>query len=126
MHDVILIELFEGFEQLPKDNERLILLERLLLLKQGLESAAVAVLINKVKVVGRFQSLDESDDVLVLESGEDIDFVDGELFQFGVRLEGRLRNDLHCIVLLRFLVDGSKDLPVDSLPDGLLKQIILN
>jgi hypothetical protein len=77
MHDVVLIEFLECLQKLLEDDQCFLLPQRLLLLEEGLEGASVAVLIDEVEVVGRLEGLDEADDVLVLERGEDVDLVDG-------------------------------------------------
>jgi len=46
-------------------------------LEEGLEGATVAVLVNKVEVVGSFESLDEPDNILVLKSRQNVYLVDG-------------------------------------------------
>lgn len=53
----------------------------------ALQSASVAVFVDKVEVVGGFQSFHEPNDVLVLEGRKDIDFVDCQLLEFGVGFE---------------------------------------
>jgi hypothetical protein len=50
-------------------------------LEQLVKSASIAVLIDKIKVVGGFEHVDVFDDVGAgLQSGEDVDFIDGALF----------------------------------------------
>ena len=126
MHDVVLIELFERLQQLPENNEGFLLPEAFLFLEEGLERAAIAVLIHEVEVVGRFEGFDEANDVVVFERGEDVDLVDGQLFQFGIGLKGALRYHLHRVLQFRLLVQRPKDLAVDALADGLLQQVVLN
>ena len=98
MHDVVLIELLERLEQLPKDHQRLLLLQHLLLLKQRFQCPAIAVLIHEVKVIGSLEGLDEPDDVVVLQRRQDVDFVYGELLQFRVGLERRFGDDLDSVL----------------------------
>ena len=77
MHDAVLIELFERFKQLSEDDKRLFLSESLPLLEEGLECAAIAVLIYKVEIIGGFKGFDEANDVVVLECRQDVNLVDG-------------------------------------------------
>ena len=67
MHDIVFVEFLEGLEELPEDDQCLVLLEYLFLLQVGLEGAAVAVLVDEVEVVGGFEGLDEPHDVLVFQ-----------------------------------------------------------
>lgn len=111
---------------MPENDQGFFLLEHLFLLKETLERATVAVLIDKVEIVGGFECLDEPDNILISEGGEDIDFVDGQLFQFRIALEGALGDNLNSILLLGFLMNGTIDLPVDSFADRLLQQVVLD
>ncbi len=53
-----------------------------------LESAAVAILIDEVVVVGSLEDLDKADDVGgVFDLGECLYLIDGELFELGTQLE---------------------------------------
>ena len=80
MHDVVFIEFFESINKLSKDDKRLVFRQTFLFLKHGFEGTSIAVLINKVEVVGCFECLYKSDDILIFERGEDIDLIDGKLF----------------------------------------------
>lgn len=126
VHDVVLIEFFERLQQLPEDDECFLLPEGFLFLEEGLEGAAIAVLIYEVEVVGCFEGFDEANDVVVFEGGEDVDLVDGQLFQFGIGLKGALGDHFHRVLQFRLLVERPKDLAVYALADGLLQQVVLN
>ena len=66
MHNVVFVKLFERLQKLSKDNEGLMLFQKLSFLKKVLNCPIVAVLINKVEIVGCFESLYKSDNILML------------------------------------------------------------
>ena len=81
MHDVVLVEDLEGFEELFEDEEGFFFLEGVFLPEEPLQSAAVAVLVDEVEVVLGFEHVVVGDDVFVfLDVGEDVNFVDGAFF----------------------------------------------
>ena len=80
MHDVVLVEFLEGFEELLEVEEGFGFGEEFAFFEEGFDGAPIAVLVDEVEVVGSFEGFDELDDVVVFEGGEDVDFVDGEFF----------------------------------------------
>ena len=103
-------------------------MEEALFVEVGLQVAAVAVLIDVVGVIGGFQDLIKSNDMVILDHGHGLDLVLGVLLQFRGLVEFPLRDDLDGVKLLVFLVEGLVDLPVLTLPDGLVQfdQVILD
>lgn len=87
MHNIVLIQLLERLQQLPKDHKSLLFLQHLLLLKQGLQGSAIAVLIHEVKVIRSLEGLYKPDDVIIFKRRQDVDFIDSQLFKFRVGLE---------------------------------------
>lgn len=80
MHNIVLIEYLEGFYELFEDKESLSFRDDAIFAKHALKSASIAVLVNKVEVVGRFEHIDILDYMLILlDVSQDIDFVDGTL-----------------------------------------------
>ena len=74
MHDVVARENLKGLYDLLEVVQSAFFGEGSLLLHQFVQSAAVAVLVDEVEVVGSFEHVDVLDDVLVLlDVGEDVD-----------------------------------------------------
>ena len=88
MHDVILVQLLESLQQLSEYYQRLGLWQLFLSVQHALQRAIVAVLVHKIEVVRSLQGFNKTHDVGMLESGQNVDFVYGELLQLGVGLEG--------------------------------------
>lgn len=127
MHDVVLVQHLESVDELFEVQERLLFRKYSFLAENALQSAAVAVLINEVEVVGRFEHVDVLDDVFVLfDVGEDVDLVDGALLQLLVLLEATDLDHLHRVLLVVILVYRPVHLPVRPLPDYLVKRVILD
>lgn len=81
MHDVVLIEDLEGFDELFEDEEGLFFCDDPFFAEHAFEGASVAVLVDEVEVVGRFEHVDVLDDVLIfLDVGQDVDLVHRALF----------------------------------------------
>lgn len=107
MHNVVFDEHFEGGEQFIKVGEGFFFRKLALGFYFLLESALIAKLIHKVIVVGSFENFNEADDVSgVFDFGERVDFVDGELFEFGTGSELLNLNHFDCNDLARLLVVG--------------------
>ena len=107
MHNVVFDEHFEGGEQFIKVGESFFFRELALRFYFLLESALIAKLIHKVIVVGSFENFNEADDVSgVFDFGERVDFVDGELFEFGTGSELLNLNHFDSNNLARLLVVG--------------------
>ena len=126
MHYIVLVQLFEGFEELPEEDEGLRFCEDFAFLEQAFDGAVIAEFVDEVEVIGGLEGFDELDDVLVFEGGEDVDLIDGELFEFGVGAEGGFGDDFDGVLEFGFLVDGAVDLAVDPLPHRLLQKIVLD
>ena len=126
VHDIVLVELFECLEELSEVDEGFWFGDEFLLLDEGLDGALIAVFVDEVEVVGRFEGLVEFDDVVILQRRQDIDLVDGELLEFGIGLKGGFGNDLNCKLDFALLMDGPVDLAIDPLTDGLLQEIIFH
>ena len=77
MHYIVLVQLLKSLQQLPEDNQSLLLTQHLLLLQQRLKSTPVAVLIDKIEVVGSFEGLYEPDYILIFEGRQNVDLVYG-------------------------------------------------
>ena len=69
MHNIVLVQLLKGLQQLSEDDQSLLLAEHLLFLQQGLKGTPVTVLVDKIEVVGSFEGLYEPDDILIFEGG---------------------------------------------------------
>ena len=127
MHDVVLVEDLEGIDELLEDQQGVFFLDVFFLPELGLEGASIAVLIDKVEVVGSFKHVDVLDDMLIfLDIGEDIDLVDRALLQFFVFLEAAHLDHLHRVLLVVVLVYRPVHLTVRTLPDYLVKRVILD
>jgi hypothetical protein len=76
VHDVVLVQDFEGLQQLSENLESSAFGEVPLLFQQRLQRLAVAELVDEVEVIGCFEHLDVTDDELVrLDLRQDVDFV---------------------------------------------------
>lgn len=92
-----------------------------------LESTSVAVLIDEVVVVGCFKYFYESDDVSgVFDFREGLDFVDGELFQFGTHFELLNTNDFDSDDLVGLVVDGFVDFAEFALADDGVQHVVFD
>lgn len=65
MHDVVLIEYLKSIDELFEDQKCFLFGYHFVFAKYAFESAAVAVLINEVEVVGCFEHVDILDNMLV-------------------------------------------------------------
>ncbi len=82
VHDVVFIEDLEGLEELFEDEQSIGFWELDLLGEEVLEGATVAVLIDKVEIVGCFEHVVVLDDIgVAFYVGEDVDLVDRALLQ---------------------------------------------
>lgn len=79
MHDLMLVECFEGIEDLEEKLDGFFLGESFILLEILGEVALVAVLKNEVEIVGGLLDVVELDDVSVIAGLEDLDLVLEEL-----------------------------------------------
>jgi len=127
VHDVVLIEDLEGVDELLEDEKSLFFWNNPILPEHAFEGAAVAVLVDKVEVVGRFEHIDVLDDVFVFfDIGENINFVDCAFLEFLVLLETPHLDDFDCVLLVVVLVYGPVDLTVCSLSDYFVEGVVLN
>lgn len=107
MHDVVLVENFEGLQQLSKYLHSLRLGEPALLFEPGIEGFPVAILVDKVEVVGSLQHLYKPDDVGAgLYPGEIFNFVGGAGLQLSVLLKLLHRDGLDRELLAGGIVGG--------------------
>lgn len=91
------------------------------------QSAAVAVLIDKVEIVGCLEHVYVFDDVFVFFNiGEDIDFVNRALLQLLVFLEAPYLDHFHRVFLVIVFVDSPIDLPVSPLTDNFVERIVFD
>lgn len=82
VHDVVFIEDLEGLEELFEDEQSIGFWEFDLLGEEVLEGATVAVLIDKVEIVGCFEHVVVLDYIgVAFYVGEDVDLVDCALLQ---------------------------------------------
>lgn len=127
MHDVVLVEHLKSVNELLEDQECLFFWDDAILPEHSLERASVAVLVDEVEVVGGLEHVDVLDDVLVLlDVGEDVDFIDGALLQLFVLLEAPHLDHLHRVLLVVVLVDRPEHLPVRTLPDYLIQRVVFD
>ena len=110
MHNVDFDEHFESGEEFIKVWQGFFFRELALGFNFLLESALIAKFIHKVIVVGSFENFNEADDVSgVFDFGKRVDFVDGELFEFGTGPELLNLNHFDCNNLACLLVVGFVD-----------------
>ena len=77
MHNIILIQNLKGLEELLEDKQCVLFWQFPLFGEQALQSASVAVFVDKIEIIGSFEHVVVLDDVGVrLDVGKDIDFVD--------------------------------------------------
>jgi hypothetical protein len=115
VHDVVLVQYLEGFEELFENQEGRLFREFSLSGKQTLQSTSIAVLVNEVKIIGCFEHVEVADDVLVdFDVGEDVDFIYRALLEFFILSELGDGNYLDCVLLLVVVIDCTVDFPVDS------------
>jgi hypothetical protein len=127
MHNVVLVEHLEGFDELFEDEEGLSFGNDAILAEHALESTSVAVLVDEVEIVGRLEHVDVFDDMFVLlDVGEDIDFVDSALLQFFVLFEPANLDDLDGVLLVIKLVDGPIDLAVGTLANDFVQSVVFD
>lgn len=111
MHDITLHQHPKRPQQLIKIPQRLLLRKLPLRLNPLLQRPLITKLIHKVVVVGRFKDLDETHDMGgVLNLGQGVDLVDGELLEFGTGAELLDLDDLDGDDLAGLLVVGFVDL----------------
>ncbi len=109
VHNVVFDEHFESGEELIKVWQGFFFRELALGFYFLLESALIAKLIHKVIIVGSFENFNEADDVSgVFDFRESVDFVDGELFEFGrgpelLNLNNFDSNNLACLLVVGFV-----------------------
>lgn len=127
MHDVVLVEDLKGIDELLEDQQCLFLGDDAILPEYAFQGATVAVLVNKVKVVGCLEHVDVLDDMLMLLNiGEDVDLIDRALLQLLILFEATHLDHLHCVLLVVVFVDGPEDLAVCALPDDLVKRVVFD
>jgi hypothetical protein len=115
VHDVVLVQYLEGFEELFENQEGGLFREFSLSGKQTLQSTSIAVLVNEVKIIGCFEHVEVADDVLVdFDVGEDVDFIYRALLEFFILSELGDGNYLYCVLLLVVVIDCTVDFSVDS------------
>jgi hypothetical protein len=115
VHDVVLVQYLEGFEELFENQEGGLFREFSLSGKQTLQSTSIAVLVNEVKIIGCFEHVEVADDVLVdFNVGEDVDFIYRALLEFFILSELGDGNYLDCVLLLVVVIDCTVDFSVDS------------
>ena len=90
-------------------------------MKKRFKSASVTVFVDEVEVVGGFEGFDESDDILVFQGAEDIDLIDGKLFEFRIWLERVFGDYFDCVLFFWLLMDSSEDLSVNTFSYWLLQ-----
>lgn len=127
VHDAVPVQQAEGIGDLREELERGGEGEGAALAEKLFESAAVAVLIDEVVVIGGFEHVDVADDVRVgVEGGEDVDLVEGAFLELGALLElGRVHH-LYGHFLLRLHVDCAEDRGVGSSADLCLQVVVLD
>lgn len=91
-----------------------------------LKCSLVAELIDKVKVIGSLERFHKSHNVAMPDRPKDVDFVDGQLLELRIRSERSLGDDLDGESPLILLMGGAVDLPIDSLADGLVQQVVFH
>ena len=127
MHDVVFVEDLEGVDELLEDEQGGFFRHHPILPEHAFEGAAVAVLVDEVEVVGGLEHVDVLDDMLVLlDIGQNVDFVDRALLELLVLLEPPHLDHLHRVLLAVVLVYGAVDLPVRPLPDYFVERVVLN
>lgn len=67
MHDIIFIELFECLEKLSEVDECLWFWKEFLFFDKGFDGAFIAVFVDKIEVVGSFESLVEFHNMIILQ-----------------------------------------------------------
>lgn len=88
MHDIMPTQNAKSLHHLRKIHQRCLLRKASLLLEQFLKCSSIAVLIDKVVVIGSFEHIEIFDDVWTrLECAEDVDLVVGALLELRVLLE---------------------------------------
>jgi hypothetical protein len=126
MHDVAAGENLESLHHLPEEIKCSLFREGTFLLHEFIHSAAVAILIDKVEIIGSFEHVDVLDDVgTVLEGGKNVDFVDRAFLEFGDLFEFFSLNHLYCNLLLGHQMNCFVHFGVNSLPQMLLKLVVL-
>lgn len=117
---------FESDEQLLQDFQGFELREKLLLVQQRLQRPAVGELIDQVHIVGCLEHLQELDDVRVVDFGERLDLVHGELVQFGnfpVFFKFDYLDGHHGLI---FRVFGAVHLPVGPAANHILQYVVFD
>jgi len=81
MHNVVFIKNLKCINELFEYQQSLLLRKSPLFPQQSLECTSIAVLINKVEVIGSFKHINILDDMLMFfDVSEDVDLVNGALF----------------------------------------------
>lgn len=118
MHDVIFGKDFESFDHLAEVNEGSFFREGPFLLHKFIKGAAIAVLVNEVKVVDSFEHVDVPDDVrTVLDGRQNVNFIDGAFFKFRDFFELLGVDDLDGDFLFSFHVDRFVYFAIDALSE---------
>lgn len=128
VHDVLTVQDLKCFEQLAQVVKGPLFRQGALPFEEHIESSAIAVLVDKVKVIGCFEHVDVLDDVIaaLLQLREDIDFVDCALFELGDFAKLLNLDDFDGHFLMRLDVHRAIHPSVDSLPKALLERIVID
>jgi len=127
VHDAVPVEQAEGTGDLHQKLESSGNGERAALSEKLFKSAAVAVLIDEVVVIGGFEHVDVADDVgMGVERGENVDLVERAFLELGALLElGRVHH-LYGHFLLRLRVECAEDRGVGPSADLCLQVVVLD
>lgn len=77
MHNIIFIKYLKSVNKLFEDEQGVLLTDNSFFTKQSLESASIAILINKIKVIGSLKHVDILDNMFMFFNiGQYVDLVD--------------------------------------------------
>ena len=126
MHNVGFSQNLKSLEEILEVTECLLLLELSIHFDLLLKSAPIAVLIDKVIIVGSLEYFDKPDNMSgVLYLAESLYLIDGELFKFGTNFKLFYFDDLDGNNLISLLINSPINFTKLPFPYNIIKNIIL-
>jgi hypothetical protein len=127
MHDIVLVEYFEGVEQLLENEKTFFFSELSFFADESLEGASIAEFVNEVEVIGGFEHVVVLDDVVVvLDVSEDVYFVDRTFLKFFVFPKFRYGDHFDRVFFLVIVIGRPVDFAVDAGSNFLVEGVVLD
>lgn len=126
VHNVAAGQHFESLHHLSEKKQGFFFLKRALFLHEFVHGTSVAVLVDKIEIIGSFEHIDVLDNIrTVLQVGQYVDLIDGALLQFGNFPELFGLDDLNGHLLFGDHMHSFVDLRVDPLSQLFFQLVVL-